>query len=978
MSVSLQMNNLSGGEVAPEFWTRTDLNKYNISMRSSHNGYARLDGSWCNRQGFEYMATTKNSGTATNTAIPYTFKFSNAQSYALIFENQSLRFMQNFGSVGQVVSGSVSAYNGATAYATGQMCTSGGATYYCIGATTGNAPPNATYWYALSGTAPTAIVELPTPYLAADLNLLKFAQSGDTLYIAHQNYPPAMLVRTGANAFTYTPIVFGTSVAAPTGLTITNGTGTAAPVLTLTSQGSGSWPTDSAANGQFAVTAVVGGSESPLSNNIYCLPSAVISWTAVPSATQYNLYYQGRDNDGGTSYGWWRGLANVTSPRTLLLTDVNNGLNITSPAINSYAYVITAVDSNGHESLPSNTIYGAQVTGSTGNTLSWTGSTQAASYRIYSQVNGLWGLVSKAVQGQTSYSFPSGTYVNNLALNPDTSQGIPLVSNPFNSTNNYPAIVSLYQGRTWWANTLTFPKTFWASRVGDFTNLYTNTTLTQADAISYTIAEDAINGILGVVPMPIGALMPTGGTIFQMTTVNDGPVSGSTPPQLKGQASNFGMSPYLTPKVIGNRMVYFDNSGMRCRDEHYQIYEYAYGGNEISIYAKHLFSPIAQAQSWAYINYPDSMNWIARSDGNFVSLGYQREQDSAEFISWAHHDTPLGMPQIQGSTQTYGFVQGFCATPNPNGTSNLWATINRNINGQSVTYVEMMGTRYFTSAYDATFLDCWSQYNSPITITGITNANPCQITAPSHGLSNGNFVRIDKVVGMDQLFNTQGTQRVNGVDVTAYFPTSIYYTVANATTNTFTLLDSKLRTAINSTSFNPYVSGGVVYNCKNSFTNISQLANTAVYYSADGDIGQGTVDGSGNLTLPLGQIAGILTVGLPYLCEMWTMAPEYNTPGGTSKDKIRQFKSAFVNVINTREILVGTNPNSKLTRYSYTKPQQWSNPLQLAGFGAVQQSNMITVYPDENVREGTLYIQVPYGCPCTVNQIIGSMEIGVK
>lgn len=42
------------------------------------------------------------------------------------------------------------AYNGATAYTVDDVVESGGSTYVCIAATTGNTPPNATYWELMS------------------------------------------------------------------------------------------------------------------------------------------------------------------------------------------------------------------------------------------------------------------------------------------------------------------------------------------------------------------------------------------------------------------------------------------------------------------------------------------------------------------------------------------------------------------------------------------------------------------------------------------------------------------------------------------------------------------------------------------------------------------------------------------------------------------------------------------------------------
>ena len=81
------------------------------------------------------------------------------------------------------------------------------------------------------------------------------------------------------------------------------------------------------------------------------------------------------------------------------------------------------------------------------------------------------------------------------------------------------------------------------------------------------------------------------------------------------------------------------------------------------------------------------------------------------------------------------------------------------------------------------------------TITGITQASPGVITSNSHGLSNGDEIFVDAIVGMTEL---------NGRN----------YRVAGATTNTFTLVDL-FGNAINTTAFTAYTSGGTateIYN----------------------------------------------------------------------------------------------------------------------------------------------------------------------
>ena len=76
------------------------------------------------------------------------------------------------------------------------------------------------------------------------------------------------------------------------------------------------------------------------------------------------------------------------------------------------------------------------------------------------------------------------------------------------------------------------------------------------------------------------------------------------------------------------------------------------------------------------------------------------------------------------------------------------------------------------------------------TITGITQANPADVTSTSHGYSNGDEVVITAVVGMTQ---------VNGKR----------FLVAGVTTNTFQLTD-KDGTNVNSTGYTAYSSAGTI------------------------------------------------------------------------------------------------------------------------------------------------------------------------
>ena len=161
-------------------------------------------------------------------------------------------------------------------YAVGALVSNGGTNYYCTAATIGNAPPNVSYWYAL----PSAVYEIPSVYLEADLMDLHYVQSADVLTITHPNYAPRELRRLGATSWVLSTISFVSDLATP-----------AAPTVVAT-VGSGS----TTYKYKVAGVSVTGLDESLASasgtctNNLFTTGNYnTISW-ATTSAALYNVY----------------------------------------------------------------------------------------------------------------------------------------------------------------------------------------------------------------------------------------------------------------------------------------------------------------------------------------------------------------------------------------------------------------------------------------------------------------------------------------------------------------------------------------------------------------------------------------------------------------------------------------------------------------------------------------------------------------
>ena len=219
MSTSFVQRSYAAGEVTPAIFGRADQVKYQTGLRRLRNFFVRRHGGVSNRPGTQWIDEAISS---TGKGRIWKFVFNADQTYILWFEDQTLRIVQDGALL--TVSG-LAAYNGATAYVPGDLVSSGGVNYYCIANTTGNAPPNATYWYAMPSDG---TYQLPTPYVTADLPTLQFSQSADVVTITHTGYAPRDLARSGATAWTLTVVSMVPSISAPGSLAVSGAAGTVA------------------------------------------------------------------------------------------------------------------------------------------------------------------------------------------------------------------------------------------------------------------------------------------------------------------------------------------------------------------------------------------------------------------------------------------------------------------------------------------------------------------------------------------------------------------------------------------------------------------------------------------------------------------------------------------------------------------------------------------------------------------------------
>ena len=309
-------------------------------------------------------------------------------------------------------------------------------------------------------------------------------------------------------------------------------------------------------------------------------------------------------------------------------------------------------------------------------TITWDEVPNAVEYNVYRAVNGIFAYVGTA----TKCTFTDDK------IEPDLSSTAPIAKNPFE--NNYPSVVNYFQQRKIYANTKKNPQTIYSSQTGTSDNFNVSRPLVASDAVTITISEREVNEIRHIVAM--NDLVVLTSSAEWKVNGTDGSFSASPPPVAKPQ-SYYGCS-HVMPVVSGNMILFVQAGGSVLRDLGYTYVSDSYDGDELTIFANHLFKG-RQIVDMAYAKEPFRIVWCVLSDGKLAGLTYNRKQ---EISGWHRHETDGEFETVVCIREGYEDVAYFI--------------IKRNINGQDKRYVERMATRIINKATDSIFLDSALKY----------------------------------------------------------------------------------------------------------------------------------------------------------------------------------------------------------------------------------------------------------------------------
>lgn len=396
----------------------------------------------------------------------------------------------------------------------------------------------------------------------------------------------------------------------------------------------------------------------------------------------------------------------------------NWGSNVTAPSVSVSGtagstlpiilYQVTSVDSKGQESDAGSPGFLGGLVSSTGFntpsvtapiTLTWSAIPGAVYYRVYSgpQPNGALGYIGQV----------TGTQFLDSGFTPDFTNIYPQYTQLFGSdggTNN-PGVIGFSQQRRYFGETIDNPIGFWGSQPGLYSNFDVHLTSIDSDAVIGTLAGQEVNAIKAITELKFMLMLTSGAEIYVQGN-GSGVV---TPSSINASVqSQYGCAP-LRPLKCADVLLFNQSLGSFIRDFAFDFAIDGYRGNDITIFAAHLFEGY-QIVDWCYQKIPDSIIWAVRSDGMLLSCTYIREQ---QVLAWTHHD-------LQN-----GFVENVSAIPE-NGQYAVYASIRRVINGNTVRYVERLSSRIWQGPtaevaigtantigdpIEAPFCDCSSQYD---------------------------------------------------------------------------------------------------------------------------------------------------------------------------------------------------------------------------------------------------------------------------
>lgn len=693
----------SKGELSPRLHARVDYDGWRAGLAELYNFFTLRQGGARRRPGTYFAGMSKKQG-ASDVVRLVPFNFAPGQSYALEFGDHYLRF---FALGGQVVTG------GSTPY------------------------------------------EIATPWAAADVRGLQFAQSYDVVYVTHRNYPPTKIIRKGETNWVIQSV------------NLEDG-----PYLEIDASGTAFWPnrtgnltnlvtdTPSASSELSGCPASAAFDNDPVTewrtDGTGALLPAILQYTfgAGPKVvTGYSLKASGQTvsyaDVVGSTTTIYKIPGGLQAPRSWTFEGSNDGTHWAvldtqaaqtgwgdaerryytfknSKAYATYRLHITA--SNQADRPLAIAELALQGAGNDTITVTWSADSIAS-------INGGAGFTNAdigrhlRILSEDSYwhwfrvfSVTSSSLIVTELMSPplpSTKSSTSWRLGAFSPATGYPRSVGFFLGRLCYGGTTEKPQTVYGSQTEDYDSFGVSSPLKPDDAFSFTFGDSgeiqwlADNGdLLAGTASSIRSLGPADKTQgFSATNVAQGK------PARTGAAAIQPLSAGTVPVFVGRfkdtiREVTFSSSGD------------GYAAPDISVLSEHLIR--AGIVDIAFAQDPNALIWANTADGKLVGMTYEKDQ---QMVSMHGHE-------VGGDA----FVESLCVLSGSE-RHELWMVVRRTRDDDTtMRTIERLAPDFEGRPQEeAYFVDCGVTYTGAptTTVTGLEHLNGFEVSVMADGATEG-------------------------------------------------------------------------------------------------------------------------------------------------------------------------------------------------------------------------------------------------
>lgn len=471
------------------------------------------------------------------------------------------------------------------------------------------------------------LLELTTPYAAADLPEVKFVQLNNVAFFVHPNYPVQKLSRTfnaGFNTFEFewSAVTWDYPCfrsANQTAVTVTP----SATTGTITLSFSADVFTETLDYSQYVGARIRVGQRRDATSVKLSLASTATS-SEIEVLGSFNL----------TTYGTWVGT--LTIQREDAAGNWEDVKTFSSATARNIVYEAT-------QPTPAN--LRLSYTATSGGSSTPTAVLEVDDSRVY-------GLARITSVGYSA-SLPVVDCVVESALY-DTSETTDWALEAWAPYSGYPRSVTFHEQRLWFGGTDLEPNTFWASRVDSFLDFRRG--VFDADSLSFTLAATEGSAIQSMLSHDALVLF----TQTEEWTATTSENTAITPSNIfVRRQSRFG-SASRQAIVAANNILFLQRGSRKLRNFVYSAQEAGGSSDDLSLLAEHI--TLGGIRQFAFQQQPDPVVWCVTNTGVLLSMTYEAPQN---VTAWARHTTA-------GTVESVAVIYG-----DGTGSDEVWVSVSR-------------------------------------------------------------------------------------------------------------------------------------------------------------------------------------------------------------------------------------------------------------------------------------------------------------